>query len=91
MSLLRRDARRDANEPDLIKALEQLGFHVERLSGIGIPDLLLSRGRLWYTAEIKVRKGRETQAQKDFRARAKAPIPIFRTIDDVIAWERGLT
>lgn len=39
MALHRRAARRDANEPDIVKALRDLGCHVLRMSGPGLPDL----------------------------------------------------
>ena len=39
MSLHRRAARRDDNEPDIVETLERIGCNVLRLSGEGIPDL----------------------------------------------------
>lgn len=83
-------ARRDGNEDEIIDALESLGFHVEPVSEPGVPDVILSRRGRWFLAEVKSLKGRETKAQTSFRSRARAPIPIFRKIGDVIAWERGL-
>lgn len=83
---MRRAARRDANEPEIITALEQLGFAVERVSSPGIPDLLMSRAGQWYVAECKTDGGTPTPAQIATRKRARATIPTFRSIEDVVAW-----
>lgn len=46
MSLHRRAARRDDNEPAIIEALEAIGADVRQLSGARVPDLLVGyRGR----------------------------------------------
>lgn len=88
--VLRRAAKRDAAECEVVKALTAVGFHVERLSAKGVPDLLLSRAGRWYVAEIKTGKGSETLAQVDFRKNAKAPIPILRTWSEAVKWANGL-
>ena len=90
MTLPRFAARRDATEPDIVDALESLGFHVERLSEPGIPDLLLSRRHRWYVAECKTPRGRATKSQNAFRLRALGPVAVFREVGDVLAWEREL-
>jgi len=41
MSLNRRDAKRDENEKEIVSALRSEGYAVFRLSGPGIPDLLV--------------------------------------------------
>ena len=83
-------ARRDQSEDDIVLALEQMGFHVERVSAPGFPDLCLSRAGRFYLAECKTGKGRLTKAQTFFHAAARAPIPILRTVDQAVAWARGL-
>ena len=83
---MRRAARRDSNERGIILALERLGFSVEQLSAEGMPDLLLSRGRRWYVAEVKSARGVLTRAQSEMRARHGALIPVFRSGDDAIEW-----
>jgi hypothetical protein len=45
MSIHRKNAKRDANEPEVIQTLEACGWNVRRISGAGLPDLLLWRGR----------------------------------------------
>ena len=49
---MRRAARRDANEPEIIAALTALGAHVEQLSQDGVPDLLISYRRRLYLMEV---------------------------------------
>lgn len=83
-------ARRDTTEPEIIMALEQMGFHVEQISAPGIPDLLMSRAGQWYVAEAKTGKSRLTKAQHVFHGAAKAPIPILRTVEQAVEWARGL-
>jgi hypothetical protein len=41
MSLLRRNAKRDDSEPEIVEALQRAGASVQRLSGKDIPDLLI--------------------------------------------------
>lgn len=90
MTLHRYAARRDDNEAEIVAALESCGFHVERISEPGVPDLLLSRAGRWHLAEVKTEHGRLSKSQNAFRARARAPVPVFREIDDVLAWVKDL-
>lgn len=55
--------KRDANEPEIVDALEKIGAQVTRISGEGAPDILVRfRGQLW-AFEIKAEKGHQTEAQ----------------------------
>lgn len=66
MSLYRRNPKRDANEADIVSALEAAGVRVWPLSGEGIPDLLcFHRGR-FVLLECKTGAGRLTAAQERF-------------------------
>ena len=69
MSLHRRNPRRDANEAPIVKALEQVGAIVKRISAKGVADLLvLYKGRI-YLLEVKMPKtGRMTPAQEETTA-----------------------
>ena len=83
--------RRDNAEPSVIEALQALGFVVSFLSQKNRPDLLVSRGSAWYVIEVKTGKGKEKPGQVAFRTHhAPAPVPILTSVDDVLAWERGL-
>ncbi len=60
---MRRAAKRDVNEPEIVAALERVGAVVFRVSGAGLPDLLVSfRGR-WTPIEVKSGKNKLTEAQ----------------------------
>lgn len=41
MSMHRRNASRDGNEPEIVQVLEKAGYFVTRISGAGVPDLLV--------------------------------------------------
>lgn len=95
MSLFRRNPRRDANEKPIVAALEAQGFVVTRISGSGVPDLLLCKGGQMWLAEVKMPKGRFKPAQLAFQHRwSGPPILTLRSIDDalrvqLLACERG--
>lgn len=63
----RPDARRDANEPDIIEALEKEGYKCHRIGNPG--DLLVWNpdSRHWIVLEVKMPDGRLTPKQKDYR------------------------
>jgi Holliday junction resolvase len=53
--VIRRSAqRRDANEPEIVNALEAIGAAVQRLPGDGMPDLLVGFRGVLYLIEIKL-------------------------------------
>ena len=64
MSIKRWAAARDENEPEIVKALRNVGAHVELLAGP--VDLLVGYARQWFLLEVKVPKGRTTPAQDEF-------------------------
>lgn len=71
MSIHRKNAKRDANEPEIINALTQAGATVHKLSGAGIPDLLIGYRQETYLIDVKNKAGRGnrlTEDQKDFFA-----------------------
>lgn len=70
---LRRQAnpKRDANESDIVKALEQVGAFVTPLSGQGTPDLLVLYKSKTLLLEVKIPKvGKLTPHQIEWHARA---------------------
>ena len=82
---MRRAAKRDANEPELIKQARRLGWWLTRLD-TPVDWLGFWRGR-WYPVECKSSKGKLTPAQKSFTLNAawyEAPVLIWRTMDDVL-------
>lgn len=82
---MRHNARRDGNEKAIVEALEAQGFVVDRISGKGLPDLLVSKaGRQWLV-EVKMPKGVFKPAQIEWRQRFRGPAPItLRSVDDAL-------
>lgn len=78
--------RKDANQEEMVAALQKYGFQVW---DIGRPvDLLLAKGPLWITAEIKNKDGRnkESEGQRDFArncARDGRPHFVLREVEDI--------
>ena len=82
---MRRAAKRDANEPELIKQARQVGWFLTRLD-TPVDWLGCWRGK-WYPIEIKAKKGDLTKAQFLFIASARwyqAPVLVWRDIEDVL-------
>lgn len=87
MSLHRRNAKRDANEPPIVKRLRQMGADVYLISQRGIPDLDVVWRGLLRKAEVKGPNGRLTPDQEEFLRNWRGPpIPILETEDDATAW-----
>ena len=63
MSIHRHAAKRDANEGEIITALEGVGCHVLKLSGAGVPDLACYFRSTWYLLDCKTKRGRLTADQ----------------------------
>ena len=73
--------RRDAIEPDIIKALRAQGIVVWQISGRGLPDLLCYTGARWVPLEVKTGvKGRLSAVQ----AQQSAPWEIVRSVEDAL-------
>jgi hypothetical protein len=93
---MRRVARIDANQPDIVGAFRRLGFSVAVTStvGDGFPDLVV--GRRGYNLLIEIKDGdkppserRLTPAQDDFHRDWRGTIHIVESIDDVIRLANG--
>ncbi len=52
---MRRAAKVDSNQPDIVKALRQVGARVQILSSVGkgCPDLLVAYRDQWHVLELK--------------------------------------
>ena len=83
---MRRAAKRDASEPQIVQALEAIGALVQPLSGRDIPDLLVGfRGRL-HLIECKSKGGGLEDGQARFHAAwAGFPIGVAYTAEQAIA------
>lgn len=101
MSLHRRAARRDDNEPEIIAAFAAHGWHVEQMSAAGMPDLLAfgerpgkrkGTDRLVHLVDVKGHGKKATPAQEEkWKALAEKGIPVYvaRTEEDVAAIVAG--
>jgi hypothetical protein len=87
---MRRAAKRDRVETEIVKALRHAGFSVEYLSGTDIPDLLLGKNRVCALAEVKTgnKPLRQGQAQwhRDWQG---FPPFILRSLEDAVALIQG--
>jgi Holliday junction resolvase len=85
MSLFRRNARRDANEPQIVELLERAGCSVERLSLPHGPDLLCGLLGKTVLLEVKTEKGRLQPGQLAWHRRWKgSPVVTVRTVDEAL-------
>jgi hypothetical protein len=83
MSLRRFNAKRDANEPEIVEALQAAGASVYRLDQP--VDLLIGYRARWHLAEVKMPNGKLNDNQRAFFATCKGPTPtILRSVDDAL-------
>lgn len=78
--------KRDANEPEVVSALQAAGCSVQRLDGKDIPDLLVGFRHRNYLVEVKNAEGRNRveEGQKQWALRWQGDPPyIVRNLDDV--------
>ncbi len=89
---MRRAAKIDATQSDIVDALRAVGAHVTSLAAVGggVPDLLVSRAARWYLLEVK--DGNQppsarllTPEQKRWHAAAQAPVHIANSVSDALA------
>ena len=65
---MRRAAKIDANQTELVEAFRRLGCSVLSLAtvGKGVPDLLVATSGITWLVEVKIPKGKENQKQLEF-------------------------
>lgn len=82
----------DANHAKIVKTFKQLGFSVCDLSacGLGVPDLLLAKGKMNYLVEIKSDKGTFTEPQVEFIKAWNADIFVVRSVDEAIKFNEDI-
>ena len=84
---MRRAARRDANEPELVAAARRIGLKVFYTSELG--DLIVQYGSLTRLWECKTETGKLTKAQC-LRKQQRLNAYIIRTVDDVLEQRRQM-
>lgn len=80
-----KNARRDANEPEIIRMLREVGATVQPLSIPGAPDLLVGWRQSNMLMEVKTLKGTLTEDERDWHDRWRGRIHIVRTIEDALS------
>jgi Holliday junction resolvase len=82
---MRRAAKIDVNQPELVKAFRTLGCSVLSLAAVGkgVPDLLVSIKGITWLVEVKMPKGKETQDQVEFAANWQGCRAIVRDVAGV--------
>jgi len=65
---VKHDAKRDANELGIVRALETIGCRVQRLSGGGMPDLLVAFKNVNVLVEVKMPKEKLNSLQTEWHA-----------------------
>ena len=82
MSINRWDKRTDANERDIIRAMEKIGAKIYRVAK---PlDLLVTFRQRTLLMEVKTEDGKLTKVQEDFLAIWPGEVHIVRSIDEAI-------
>ena len=88
---MRRSAKVDANQAEIVAALRKVGAHVQSLAviGKGCPDLLVSHRNRWHLIEIKdpakpPSKRALTEDQVEWHRRAQAPVRVVLSATDAI-------
>ena len=86
MTSIRRAQKRDANEPDIVDALEAIGCTVDRLpGGEGRPDLLVGCNGFDTKMEVKVPGETLNARQKLYHKGWKgAPIHVVFTVSEAL-------
>jgi len=81
------NAKRDANEPEIVDALRAIGCSVEYLSK---PlDLLVGYRGVTFLIEVKGEKGTLTKDQKEFLPTWRGQLAVVRTSDQAIGVVTG--
>lgn len=84
---MRRAAKRDISEPEIVNTLEQCGFTVHRVSQEGMPDLLCGFRGKTYLIECKTGKGKLTVGQARFIETWRGhPVQVLRDAQEAMDW-----
>jgi len=83
---MRRAAKIDANQHEIVQALKQVGWKVKSAAslGRGFPDLVIARGHSVQLVEVKRLKGSLTADQQRFIIRDGWPVRIIRTVEEAL-------
>jgi hypothetical protein len=90
---MRRAARVDANQAEIVQALRQVGAFVFDCSrvGSGFPDLFVGFRGQAYLLECKSAGGKLTPAEREFLALCPVPVHVVYGTDDALRAIGALT
>jgi hypothetical protein len=89
---MRWDATPDANQAEIVAALEKIGCSVVSLHRVGnIPDLLVGRAKCNWLMEVKTAKGRLNDDQKEFHSSWRGQVCVVRSALEAVAVINGKT
>lgn len=79
---MRRAAKVDLNQAEIVAALRKAGCSVQSLAAIGhgCPDILVARANRMWLMELKAEKGKLTDDQIIWHSDWNAPIHIVRSV-----------
>ncbi len=88
---MRRDAKVDANQPEIVAALRAAGWSVAPLHfvGRGFPDLLAGKWGVNILLELKTAKGKLTPDEIKWHDEWRGQVAIARTIANALRLARG--
>lgn len=83
---MRRNAKVDRNQPEIVKALRAEGATVQVLSAVGkgCPDILVGYNYINYLFELKVEDGKLTPDQRVFHSQWNGKVHIVRTSEEAL-------
>jgi len=86
---MRRAAKVDTNQKEIVNLLRRLGYSVRCLHRVGddFPDIIFADDEN-HIAEIKHGKKKLSEGQLEFQVSWKGPIQNFRSLDDVLAFHQ---
>lgn len=83
---MRRAARIDANQPEIVAALRAVGCSVQTLAavGAGVPDLLVGVSGVNLLMEVKTASGKLTKDQVPWHESWRGQVAIVRSVDEAL-------
>ena len=83
---MRRAAKVDANQTEVVEAFRKLGCSVQSLAvlGNGVPDIMVSLGGITWLVEVKAGKGKENPLQTAWASSWLGCRAVVRDLEGVI-------
>ena len=83
---MRRDARVDSNQAEIVAALRAVGCTVEHLHmvGKGCPDLAVGRSGVTYLLEVKAPGGRLNSRERRWHDEWRGHVAVVWSVDDAL-------